>query len=126
MARYSMLDTYTVGIVSAPKGRRRKHLTYESFPKTYRSVLATLLVVEKSSLENAPEGCDRHRRIRELNDASASRTAVQTAVSTGRYAAHTLRLQYRTPAVLRKRAIRKEGCVCRKTRISGVIIANLV
>ena len=48
--------------------RRWKRLA-ESFPKTcsYRSVCGTsgtLLVVEQSTFENRPSGCDVHRRVR--------------------------------------------------------------
>ena len=66
LGRFSMLDISIVGgECRCQKGRRWNYLA-ENFPKTYRSVLGlgTLLVLDQSSLRNAPEGCDIHRGIR--------------------------------------------------------------
>ena len=63
LGRFSMLDISTVGIVPVPE---------TSALETFRRVLSehvsfgigTLLVVEQSSLETRPRGCDMHRRRR--------------------------------------------------------------
>ena len=53
---FSILDISTVGTVLVPKSLALEHLA-ESFPKTYVSFgIGTLLVVEQSSLEKAPQG----------------------------------------------------------------------
>ena len=62
LGRFSMVDTSTIGILSAPtkwalEAPRRELYEYVSFGA------GTLLVVEPSSLENRPWGCDLCRYV---------------------------------------------------------------
>ena len=57
-----MVGISTVGIVAVQKGRRWKHLA-ESFPKTYRSVLAPSWLPSNRAWKTAWGGCGIHRRI---------------------------------------------------------------
>ena len=62
----SMVDTSTVGIVlivSVPKRSAMEHLA-ESFPKTYRSVLAPSWLSSNRAWKTAPGGVDIQSRIR--------------------------------------------------------------
>ena len=53
LRRFSMLDISTVGIVSVPKKCRRWEHLAESFPKTYRSVLAPSWLSSNRAWETA-------------------------------------------------------------------------
>ena len=63
LGRFSMVDISTVGVVSVPKSLRWKHLA-ESFPKTYRPVLATSWLSSYRAWKTAAGVCDTHHGIR--------------------------------------------------------------
>ena len=66
LGRFPMVDISTVGIVSVPKTSALKTSRRELSEGVWFGIGTSdpLLVVEQSSLETAPVGCDIHRPIR--------------------------------------------------------------